>query len=452
MRRSIGMTIYIGVVLLILIGLNRARYVSLDRPAENETSPNRSSYNSGPTGTRAIYQLLEEENRVVGRWRLSWHELEKRAPGSILIVVGPLNSGQSTTPPQAEPAPEEVDALASWVDNGGQLVVIGRSIPVRLPGPPVPVISPQPRNDRRSAVVEEQSGTLFYEPTRLTHHLGKVVLSPYATRIDLTAPAPPAEAEKESVGPLTGAVTHLGDAAGAILVDFEFGGGRVVFLTDPFLIANNGIGQGANLDLVLNLVDELTGESSGRPRQILFDEYHHGFRDDRNPLLTWMRGTPWPLIGLQALLLGLLIIYSQSRRFTRPLPLQRVDRHSSLEFVSSMANLQRTAAARDLAVENIYSRFRVRLGRRLGVPAAAAPASLVDRLARERLEISSTTTTETLTDCEAVLAGTIITDQRLIDIVTNLRQIEENLNHPPREKRSEIKDEARPDWPRERLD
>ena len=104
-----------------------------------------------------------------------------------------------------------------------------------------------------------------------------------------------------------------------------------------------------------------------------------------------------------------------------------------------MANLQRTAAARDLAVENIYSRFRVRLGRRLGVPATAAPAALAARLARERLEISSTTTNETLNDCEAVLTGATITDERLIDIVTNLRQIEENLNHPLCEKRPEIR-------------
>jgi hypothetical protein len=437
MRRSIGMTIYIGVVLLIMIGLNRARYVNLDRPTESEEAPNRSSYNSGPTGTRAIYQLLEEENRLVGRWRLSWHELEKRAPGSILILVGPLSSSQSATPNQEEPDQRELDALATWVDNGGQLVVIGRSIPIRLPGPPLPVTSPLRTNDARSPASDERSGTLFYEPTRLTRHLGKIVLSRYATRIDLTPTEQAEEPAEESAGPLTGAITHLGDGAGAILVDFEFGGGRVVFLTDPFLIANNGIGQGANLQLVLNLIDELTGESSGRPRQILFDEYHHGFRDDRNPLLTWMKGTPWPFIGLQALLLGLLIIYSQSRRFTRPLPLQRVDRHSSLEFVSSMANLQRTAAARDLAIENIYSRFRGRLGRRLGVPASAAPAALAARLAQERISLSSPTTDQTLNDCEAVLAGTSITDQQLINIVANLRQIEESLNHPPFEKRVE---------------
>jgi hypothetical protein len=81
---------------------------------------------------------------------------------------------------------------------------------------------------------------------------------------------------------------------------------------------------------------------------------------------------PWLL--LQGLLLTLLIAFSIGKRFARPLPLPQVDRHSPLEFVGSMANLQQVAQARDLALENIYPRFKASLCRRLGLSSRARTA------------------------------------------------------------------------------
>ena len=69
MRRYLGIIVTIVIVLAVLVGLNALSFVKLEPPAENERKPLRSSYNAGPTGTRAFYQLLEESGYQVTRWR-----------------------------------------------------------------------------------------------------------------------------------------------------------------------------------------------------------------------------------------------------------------------------------------------------------------------------------------------------------------------------------------------
>jgi len=46
--------------LTVNIGLNAASYVKVEQPPDSEQSPDRSTFNSGATGTRALYDLLQE--------------------------------------------------------------------------------------------------------------------------------------------------------------------------------------------------------------------------------------------------------------------------------------------------------------------------------------------------------------------------------------------------------
>jgi hypothetical protein len=193
----------------------------------------------------------------------------------------------------------------------------------------------------------------------------------------------------------------------------------VLFLSDPFVVANNGIARGANLTLALNIVRSL-----GAPeRKILFDEFHHGYRDESNPLVNYFRGTPLPWLLFQGLLLILLILYSSGRRFARPLPLPQLDRHSPLEFVGSMANLQQVAQARDLALENIYPRFKAHLCRRLGLSTRVQKDEIIESARRRRLPISESELRQTLTDAELTLAGEKIDDERLVNLVSRMRRV-----------------------------
>ena len=468
MKRYFGIIATVVLVLIVLIALNAAGTVTLDRPPEDEYLPIRSSYNAGPTGTRAVYQLLEESGYDIARWRENYKDLNlsgSNAKGASLVVIGPFPVG-------TEIEDEETRALQKWVATGGRLLVISRNPNAQFRDEyshaeaPTPAASSGNADDKTAAPppVAEKSDLLISQPTALTRDVRGLVLSKWAARLSFHPPSPeaatdqandktadetaedeppppppkPSPAEQSSTPPppqdvpgavappdepfgdLSTLVVHLGDSKGAVLAEFEYGKGRVLFLSDPFVMANNGIARGANLNLALNLMDALGGEK----QKIFFDEYHHGYRSQGNALMNYFRGTPVPWLFAQLLFVAVLIAYSYGKRFARPLPMPQADRHSPLEFVSSMASLQQAAQARDLALENIYPRFKNRLCRTLGLPATATPNAIIARLQR-RVQIteSEVELLRVFSESERALQGGRLDDQRLIELVAAMRRI-----------------------------
>ena len=469
MKRYFGLITTVVLVLVVLIALNAAGTITLDRPSEDEYLPLRSSYNAGPTGTRAVYQLLEESGYDVARWRENYRDLNlaaSPAKGASLVVIGPFPVG-------TEIESEETRALQKWVATGGRLLVISRNpnaqfrdeyIQAEIPTPPAKADKAGDKSDA-NPLVEEKSDLLISQPTELTRDVRGLVLSKWAARLSFHPPtteeahdkandktaeaddeppppppkpsptdqssAPPPQGVPgaiapldEPLGDLSTPVVHLGDSKGAVLADFKYGKGRVIFLSDPFVIANNGIARGANLNLALNLMDALGGEK----QKIFFDEYHHGYRSQGNALMNYFRGTPVPWLFAQLLFVAALIAYSYGKRFARPLPMPQADRHSPLEFVSSMASLQQAAQARDLALENIYPRFKTRLCRTLGLPAIATPNVIIARLQRRvQITASEAELLSIFSASERALGGERLDDQRLIELVAAMRRIAAQL-------------------------
>jgi hypothetical protein len=441
MRRYFGIILTVVIALAVLIGLNAVESLSVERQPENESNPRRSSYNPGPTGTRAFYQWLEESGYRVARWRENYQALQQKAQNATLVVIGPFQFGLPLNEAEAQ-------ALREWIARGGHLLLISRtpqdqfgdkSISVKYPSFVAGAQTPPEQ------LVDQHSDLLIAQPTELTRQIRGLAVSRLATRLRFQPPPESASQrvqgesnsvedeeradETSTVAPrvqavaLTAPVIHLGDNEGAVLADFDYGSGRVVFLSDPFVIANNGIARGANLTLALNLIQAL----GGRERLIYFDEYHHGYQSESNPLVSYFRGTPVPWLFAQSLILTALIFYSQGRRFARPLPLPRVDRHSPLEFVGSMANLEQLAQARDLAIETIYPRFKAQLCRALGVSVRARPEEIVAGLNRRKLKVAEIELYQTLSGCERILAGEAIDDYRLLSLVSTMRRISAQL-------------------------
>ncbi|NOT61400.1 MAG: DUF4350 domain-containing protein [Acidobacteria bacterium] len=401
MRRYLGTIATFGIALLVLIALSLAGNVELYQEAESEAEPRRSSFNAGPTGTRAFYQLLEESGHRVSRWRERFRALKSQAPNGVLVMIGPFAGGLSD---------DDAEALQDWIQEGGHVFVISRLPQEQLDYAVYADTSGKVPDPKATAeqLVNAKSDELITQATRITHGLRGLALSDLASHIPLSddksetpttdvTPQPSAtaaatatpkpEPTQENEGNMTtqkadslfvllSPVVHLGDKKGAVLADYDYGKGRVIVLTDPFVIANHGLARGANLQLVQNLLRELNAAE----RPILFDEYHHGYRSETNALIGYFRGTPfWWVLG-QLLLLTGLVIYGAGKRFARPLPLAQTDRHSPLEFVSSMASLQQAAEAHDLALENIYPKFRARLCRRLGLSVRAKTEEIVAAL------------------------------------------------------------------------
>ena len=473
MRGRFSVIVFIGVMLVLLVALNAASYVRVEREAELELRPDRSTLNAGASGTRALYEYLEESGRRVMRWRESPAMLlkaEGTAAGArpvTFVVVGAL---------RVEFEKEEVKSLMEWVEAGGRLVVIDRAPPdsliagdewqvgtndVELPDGDV-------RADDAESLTRDATPLSPAQPTLFTRDVERVAPSRFASRLyavrnahdesanEQTESTPqsstdlPADIEPESVPPdenagdeATGSnentvieatedaspqwsapVFHLSDERGALLVDYARGRGRIIVLSDPFIVANRGINRADNLQLALNIITMRAGE--GDNGLIAFDEFHQGRGATRNGFAAYFEGTPVLAMCAQLFLIAAAIVWTRGRRFARPLPAPRVDRRSKLEFVASMAELQQRARAFDLAVENIYGRTRRALARYGGsdasAPRASVAAGVAARSGRSRDEIESL-----MRACEDAINGAPVTPRQSLALVASLRELERTL-------------------------
>ena len=482
MRQRLTIILTFVVIIGLLVIINTISHVKEIQSRDLELNPDRSTYHSGPTGTRALHDFLSESGFRVMRWREPMAQLLSSSGQMVatLIVVG------ETRIPFDD---EDYEVLTHWISNGGRLVLVDRTPGGKLLSTEgwainsvdraFPSLDTDPGNtsDMTENVTELKPG----QPTLLTSNIESVMPSRFASRLVVNAVATPTptptaigyqtspesaregvvvasstptpeeedltaveeseadleesetetprtlldssavEEEEHSSAVSAAPVVHIGDSGGGVVVDYPYGQGRVVLLSDPYLITNGGVRLKDNLTLAINLV--------GGPQAqglIAFDEYHQGRGITRNAFASYFAGTPVLAIGGQIVLLVLVVLWTNGRRFARPLPLVQVDRRSSLEFVASMAELQERSRAFDLAIENIYSRTRRVLARHAGVDYNSSRSQIAQRIA-ERSTIDREKLETLMRECEEAINGEPISSRESIDLVRQLREIERAL-------------------------
>ncbi len=458
MRQRLVVIITLIIVVTILVLLNAASYVQVEPTADSESSPDRSTFNAGATGTRALYDFLHESGYQVARWRESTASLlsfNGPKPATIVVV------GNTRVPFNKTESKE----LLHWVENGGRLVIIDRLPDQKLlPASGDWIIQAHPMNFPWSQLnpndFEQMTGGVKLvtpsQTTLLAQNVEQIMPSRFAAGITIGLrssgkPGKPGDQprtshepaqdgsndddEEDEVDPVVtpspemdvttdsktspAPVTTFLNERGALLVDYPHGKGRIVLLSDPYLVANNGINRADNLQLAINVVMGPGGLAA-------FDEFHQGRAYTHNALIQYFEGTPVLAICGQLALFGLAIVWSRGRRFARPLPLPHVDRRSSLEFVASMAELQQRAKAHDLALENIYARVRRVLVRHAGLNNNSPRAEIAARVAA-RSRINQKQLESLMRSCEDTINGAPTSGRETLQLVKRLRSVESNL-------------------------
>jgi hypothetical protein len=398
------------------------------------------------------------------RWRKESYALldtGNASTPSTFVIVG------RTRAPFAE---DEIRSVLKWVERGGRLVIIDRRPDARLlPSSANWNLSTEaqvlPRADVNPSKPEVMTAGVAQvrasQPSVLTRNVESVLPSRFAGVINISenkpvpvaqgnpppniyneaeddesdesyeqpqAPPPPASAappdfSADDKQTLTSPapVAHLEDHRGALLVDYPHGAGRIVILSDPYIVANGGIRLADNLQLALNVI-------GSADRMIAFDEYHQNRAVSSNQIVAYFAGTPILWMIAQGALIVLVLLWTRGRRFARPLPVPSVDRRSSLEFVASMAELQQRARAYDLAIENIYTRLRRVLVRYAGLSHnSPRPEIAASVAARSSGKLEATELEQLMRECEDTINGASVDDKKAIELVTRLRAVERAL-------------------------
>src|ERR1043166_7896553 len=90
MRHRLTIVLTVVVMIVVVVVLNAVTYVKEQRVNDSEWTANRSTYHSGPTGTRALYDFLSESGHKVMRWREDTDKLLGDSGKNVtkLVVVG----------------------------------------------------------------------------------------------------------------------------------------------------------------------------------------------------------------------------------------------------------------------------------------------------------------------------------------------------------------------------
>jgi hypothetical protein len=455
MRQRVGIIITFLLAIGVLVAINSFAYVQEEKRRDSELAPNRSTYNSGATGTRALFDFLSESGYKVMRWREVPEKLLSASGQKVqtFVIIGrPIVAVEE----------EQAKSLLHWVARGGRLVIIDRRPDDHLlPAAGDWTITtefvnyPSSGDDPANAeqMTKDVKPLRAVQLTPFTRELDSVQPSRFFSAIKLftsdknaanqkakedsdfetildeeeaeASPSPVIIAPDETSPTTSRApVVHLTTSNAPLLVDYSYGQGRIVLLSDSYMVSNNGIALKDNLQLAINLLGGNPNSTSDGI--IAFDEFHQGRMTTSNAFVGYFAGTPVLAIAGQIVLLALLILWTRGRRFARPVPLVQVDRRSSLEFVASMAELQQRAHAYDLAIENIYSRTRRVLARYAGVD-YNSPRSEIAAGVASRSTLSAHQIETLMRQSEEAINGGGINEKQSIQLVKRLREIENSL-------------------------
>lgn len=279
--------------------------------ADEDTRP--STYNSSTMGLKASYLTLERMGVKVSRWTEPLDALDNVDAGrTTLVLASPSFDGTDRK--------HFSEILQRFLDRGGRVLATGASSAELLPYGAV-----KPPGTFRSGLCT----TTPEGPGELAH----------AGRIEMAEAA-----QWAGQGPLFRVEQRCG--ADAVVVRYPEGKGEVIWWSTATPADNGELHNDAGLRLLL--------ASVGTDRAVLFDEALHGVVHSPWDLT---KNLPMGWLGLQALLVFLLLVFSFSRRngpLRMPVALPRT---SPLEFATSMGDLYAKAGATSVAVEQARHRL-----------------------------------------------------------------------------------------------
>jgi hypothetical protein len=385
-RKLLLWSVGIALVLAVAIGL-------LMPSSNNNDNPLPSSYLSGQHGARAAYETLLRANYQIARWERPLGELAAQAgPQTVVIFAQPYSR-----------EPSDIKAVRQILERGGRVLATGFSGGDFVPG-------------GASAPPEEFTfAACQLEPEGLTPlaNTGEVWMVPGATW---------------QVGNPAQRVSYSCAGQPAV-VEYEWGKGHVVWWAASTPLENGALARANNLDLLLNSLGPREGH------QFYWDESLHG---EIRSTFSYASGPSLTLLWTGMIGLGILIVFSFSRRNgpVRELPLPA--RATPIEFLEALGSLYRNAGAASTAVAIALERFRRQSLRLCGLRGAAIKAGDLAAAIRRRFGNMDASLEADLAACEEAAWGETVAPRDALKLIMRLHHHMESLKEAARPRRDKV--------------
>ena len=293
-------------LLVVLLSYERTTIAQKQRPSVYST------YDTGPNGYRALYEVLRTAGVPLARFERVLGVLDPSI--KTLIITG--YEDDSSAKPLDE---RDADALRRFVVGGGRLVAIDDEFAGKQDVTPGAGTSLQKRGGRDAIALTSNAYT--NEVTRVRG------------AIDWTFPF------TQSHG-----IPLLANAHGMVAVWYRYGRGEVIAITSPALFGNAQLRSGDNLRFAYNVI---AGHGPAA-----FDEYIHGY--DESVTMWAAMSTPvhaavWIVLALVAIAL-----IGANVPFAPPYLAQSRDERDSSDYIKAIAELMRRSRRRPSDADVIW--------------------------------------------------------------------------------------------------
>jgi len=365
------------------IGLTLAALTGFLTPREESPVP--STYLAGQHGARAAYETLLRSGYSLERWERPLSELAATAgPDTVVIFAEPYTREG-----------DDIKAVRAILERGGRVLSTGFWGGYILPGE----AGDTPREFNFAACKLEPegldslagSGEVWMVP-RATWQVGNP-----AHRIDYSCAGQPA------------------------VVEYGWGKGHAVWWASSTPLENGSLARAHNLDLFLNSLGPREGH------RFYWDESLHG---EVRSTWSYAAGPALTLLQFGLPVLGLLVVFSFSRRSGPVRDLPAPARATPIEFLEALGSLYRNAGAASTAVSIAWERFRrhtlqsAAAGGRQGTQMGAAELAAV---IRRRFPGADASLETDLAACEEAAWGETITPREALKLIQTLYGHREKL-------------------------
>jgi hypothetical protein len=361
-RKLLLICVAVVAVLAVLTGV-------FARDRNRDDNPMPSSYLTGKHGARAAYEMLAASGYGLERWEQPLSGLASRADsGTVVILAEPLYINTA-----------DYQAVEEIVKRGGRVLVTGIAGGLLAPGG-----AAQP-----SAQFQIAACKLSPEGLAPLASSGDVWMTPAAGwklaspryRVDYTCAGQPA------------------------VVEYNEGAGHVVWWAGSTPLENGSISRDGNLNLFLNALGAREGH------RFYWDESLHG---ETTSQFFYARGAALNMLLSGLAVLGLLVVFSFSRRSgpVRDLPLPA--RASPIEFLEALGSLYAKA------VSLAYGQFRRKMGDLCGLNGMLMSAAELGDALRRRFPQAGEDLETDLAACEETGMNDKLIPKRALALVQAL--------------------------------